>query len=1133
MNIIKRNGTEVEFDIARIIQAVTKANEQTKKTFPNAGTLSKNQILVIAEQVEDAIKNMAYAPQVEEIQSLVITAINRQQAYTVAQLYTEYKFKRDLARHKNTTDDAIFTLIEYQNEEIKQENSNKNPMISPTQRDYIAGEVSKDLTMRVLLPSDVVAEHENGNAHFHDADYFIQKIHNCDLINLEDMLQNGTVISEVQITKPHSLATAANLTCQIITQVSSSQYGGQTFTLSHLAPFVDVSRRKIREEVLRELELLVQPCSADGRKPVQMEMPKGKEEFYEGKEHILGYFHITPASIEGIVEKRLAKEVRAAIQTIQYQLVTMMTTNGQTPFISMFICLDEVPEGQLRDDLAMLTEEVLLQRTKGLPNEKGHWVTTAFPKLLYAMDEDNAYPGSKYYHLTELAAKCISKQMVPDLISVKKMKELKGDVYPCMGCVDGKSVIDYRLDGKRYVESFERAWTRLSFVYDIKFQENGIDLFMDTPGVEIYDCKEKRYVKQFRMIRNAQDSWRRICFTRGRYLDVTDDHPFEIIGKGVIPAMDLEIGDKTYRQTAENVTAAPNDSFNDKMWLLGLISCDGCYDRQMNIALGMDEKDVAGFAESAFKAIGYTAKTEEQHRGRKGDYIEVRVPGSEPLQQWCLSCFEGKRKIKRHIPQFIFNMPYAERMSFLAGMIDADGSVNNSGNTLKIQIGSTNEELALQEMLLAESLGLNAAIYLNHYKKGSGEIRYRVEFNATSDIIKYLTSGKKKSKFKGTHTFYENTALSDGICSVLSITPYTEPKFSYDVTTESEHFTVNGVYSHNCRSFLTPDRFTDSGVGNIANAMNYEPGKHKYYGRFNQGVYTLNLVAIACQSGRDMEKFWEIFDEKLEIAHKALRSRHNRLLGTPSDVAPILWQFGALARLEKGEPIDRLLYDGYSTISLGYAGLYECCMYMTGKSHTNEEAKPFAIKVMQHLNDACSKWKAKENIDYSLYGTPLESTTYKFAKALQKQYGIIKDVTDHNYITNSYHVNVREEIDAFTKLKFEAEFQALSPGGAISYVEVPNMQDNIPAVLTLMQYIYENIMYAELNTKSDYCQACGYDGEIKIIEDKGQKLIWECPNCGNRDQNKMNIARRTCGYIGTQFWNQGRTQEIRDRVLHL
>ncbi len=734
IKVIKRNGAEVDFDVTKIINAVSKANNEVQNPDDK---MTDNQILVVAEQAEKMIRKLGHTPGIEEIQNIVIECINRQQAYTVGTLYTEYRFKRELARKKNSTDDAILSLVEYENEEVKQENSNKNPMIAPTQRDYIAGEVSKDITMRVLLPSEVVERHKSGRAHFHDADYFIQKIHNCDLLNLEDMLQNGTVISGVQITKPHSLLTAANIACQIITQVSSSQYGGQTFTLSHLAPFVDVSRQKFKKEVK-----------------------------LEGEENGIKY---TEKQINAIAESRLKKEIKSAIQAIQYQLVTMMTTNGQTPFVSMFLYLDEVPEGQLRDDLAMLIEEVFEQRIKGLPNEKGQWVTAAFPKLLYCLDEDNTYKGSKYFYLTEMAAKVTAKRMVPDYISAKKMRELKGDVYPCMGC----------------------------------------------------------------------------------------------------------------------------------------------------------------------------------------------------------------------------------------------------------------------------------------------------------------------------------------------------------------------------RSFLTPDRFTDKNVGNIAKAKNYDPKKHKYYGRFNQGVYTLNLPDIACESGGDIDDFWSIFEKELDIAHKALRTRHERLKGTTSDVAPILWQHGALARLEKGEPIDKLLYDGYSTISLGYAGLYECCLYMTGKSHTDDEAKPFAIAVMQKMNDACAKWKAEENIDYSIYGTPIESTTYKFAKALQSKYGIIKDVSDHNYITNSYHVNVREEIDAFKKLKFEAEFQALSPGGCISYVEVPDMQDNIPAVLKVIQFIYENIMYAELNTKSDYCQCCGYDGEIEIKEDESGKLYWKCPNCGNTDQNKMNVARRTCGYIGTQFWNQGRTQEIQERVMHL
>lgn len=733
MNIIKRNGKETTYNGEKIMIAVRKANNEV----PENERLSELQIMVIEEQVRKELESREFTANIEDIQNLVINAIQRQQAYSVATIYTEYRYKRELARRKNTIDDEIMSLIACQNEEIMQENSNKNPIIESTQRDYIAGTVSKDITMRTLLPSDVKKEHEEGSAHFHDADYFLQTIHNCCLVNIEDMLQNNTVISNVLISKPKGILVACNVTTQIIAQVASNQHGGQTFSLAHLAPFVDVSRQRIIQDILNE----------DKETGVVRDIEQ----------------------VKIAAEMRVKKEIKAAIKIIQYQLVTLMTTNGQTPFVSMFMYLNEAPEGRTRDDLALLIEEVLRQRIKGLPNEKGEWVTAAFPKLLYVMDENNAYEGSKYYYLTKMSAECIAGNMVPDIISEKIMLKLKGDVYPCMGC----------------------------------------------------------------------------------------------------------------------------------------------------------------------------------------------------------------------------------------------------------------------------------------------------------------------------------------------------------------------------RSFLTPDRFTDTNIGNIAKAKNYNPDKHKYYGRFNQGVYTINLVDIACASGRDMDKFWKIFDEKMQIAHKALRCRHERLLGTKSDVAPILWQHGALARLNKGETIDELLYNGYSTISLGYAGLYECCMYMTGKSHTDDQAKPFAKQVMLKLNEYCNEWKAKENIDYSIYGTPIESTTYKFAKALRRKYGVIKDVTDHNYITNSYHVNVREKIDAFTKLKFEAEFQELSPGGAISYVEIPNMKNNIDGIIKIMQYIYETIMYAELNTKSDFCHECGYNGEIKIIEDENKKLIWECPNCKNRDQNKMNVARRTCGYIGTQFWNQGRTQEIKDRELHV
>ena len=732
MRVIKRNGAEVEFDIVKIIAAVTKANNVVDEE----ARMTPVQIQRIAESVELSCQSLGRAPTVEEIQDFVEHQIMAHGAFEVAKRYITYRYNRSLVRKSNTTDDKILSLIECNNEEAKQENSNKNPVVNSTQRDYMAGEVSRDLTNRLLLPEDIVKAHEEGIIHFHDTDYYAQHMHNCDLVNLEDMLQNGTVITGTLIERPHSFATACNIATQIVAQVASNQYGGQSISLTHLAPFVDVSRQKIRKQVLAEVEAL-------GVDP-------------------------TEDKITEIVEKRLREEIRRGVQTIQYQVVTLLTTNGQAPFITVFMYLNEARSEQEKRDLAVIIEEMLEQRYQGVKNEQGVWVTPAFPKLIYVLEEDNIHDDSPYYYLTQLAAKCTARRMVPDYISEKKMLELKGDVYPCMGC----------------------------------------------------------------------------------------------------------------------------------------------------------------------------------------------------------------------------------------------------------------------------------------------------------------------------------------------------------------------------RSFLTPDRFTDAGVGNIANAGNYVPGKHKYYGRFNQGVVTINLPDVALSSGGNIEKFWTIFEERVERCPRALRCRHDRLKGTLSDAAPILWQYGACARLKKGEPIDKLLYDGYSTISLGYAGLYECVKYMTGKSHTDPSATPFALSIMQKMNDKCKEWKTAENIDYSLYGTPLESTTYKFAKCLQKRFGVIEGVTDKGYITNSYHVHVTEKIDAFTKLKFEAQFQHLSPGGAISYVEVPNMQQNLEAVLQVMKFIYDNIIYAELNTKSDYCQVCGWDGEIDIVEEGG-KLIWRCPKCGNTDQDKMNVARRTCGYIGTQYWNQGRTQEIKDRVLHL
>ena len=763
---------------------------------------------------------------------------------------------------------------------------------------------------------------------------------------------------------------------------------------------------------------------------------------------------ISKEKVSEIVEKRLLKEIKSGVQTIQYQLLTLMTTNGQTPFVTAFMYLNEVPEGKLRDDLNILIKEVLRQRMEGVKNKQGVWITPAFPKLIYVLDENNISEGTEYWETTVLAAKCTAKRLVPDYISAKVMKELKnGNVYTPMGCVDEKEVIDYKISGKRYVESFVRAWDRLATMFSVELQPNRKDLIINPENVTIWDNEKKSYVAMKHMIKNHSKNWLELTFSNGRILDCTPDHPFET-SNGVVLAKDLTSSDEILIDT--DCVSEGNIYMDDSAARsLGAILCD-------------------------------------------------------------YQCGEDK-----HITSMMFDVNESARLAFLAGMIDVDGCVANDSKTL--QINSTNKELALQQMLLAQSLGMRASIYRNHCDSNNKDnISYIVEFVPTEKLVEYIRSEEKRLNVVNTERS-NSSIMNTNKCTVTGVTERViENKFSYDVTTESEHFTVSGIYSHNCRSFLTVE---DSQLNPY--------GSHKFYGRFNQGVVTINLVDVACSSYGDMDKFWEILDERLELCHRALRLRHERLLGTPSDVAPILWQHGAIARLKEGELIDKLLYNGYSTISLGYAGLCEMCYYMIGETHTSKKGEEFALKVMQRLNDKCNEWKAAENISYSTYGTPMEGATYKFAKNLKKRFGVIPHVTDKNYITNSYHVHVTEKIDAFSKLKFESKFQKLSPGGAISYVEIPNMQHNIEAVLDVMKYIYENIMYAELNTKSDYCQVCGYEGEISIVDGPDGKPIWECPNCGNHNHDKMNTARRVCGYIGNNDFNAGRMEEVKERVLHL
>ena len=763
---------------------------------------------------------------------------------------------------------------------------------------------------------------------------------------------------------------------------------------------------------------------------------------------------ISKEKVSEIVEKRLLKEIKSGVQTIQYQLLTLMTTNGQTPFVTAFMYLNEVPEGRLRDDLNILIKEVLRQRMEGVKNKQGVWITPAFPKLIYVLDENNISEGTEYWETTVLAAKCTAKRLVPDYISAKVMKELKnGNVYTPMGCVDEKEVIDYKISGKRYVESFVRAWDRLATMFSVELQPNRKDLIINPENVTIWDNEKKSYVAMKHMIKNHSKNWLELTFSNGRILDCTPDHPFET-SNGVVLAKDLTSSDEILIDT--DCVSEGNIYMDDSAARsLGAILCD-------------------------------------------------------------YQCGEDK-----HITSMMFDVNESARLAFLAGMIDVDGCVANDSKTL--QINSTNKELALQQMLLAQSLGMRASIYRNHCDSNNKDnISYIVEFVPTEKLVEYIRSEEKRLNVVNTERS-NSSIMNTNKCTVTGVTERViENKFSYDVTTESEHFTVSGIYSHNCRSFLT-----------VEDSQLNPDGSHKFYGRFNQGVVTINLVDVACSSYGDMDKFWEILDERLELCHRALRLRHERLLGTPSDVAPILWQHGAIARLKEGELIDKLLYNGYSTISLGYAGLCEMCYYMIGETHTSKKGEEFALKVMQRLNDKCAEWKAAENISYSTYGTPMEGATYKFAKNLKKRFGVIPHVTDKNYITNSYHVHVTEKIDAFSKLKFESKFQKLSPGGAISYVEIPNMQHNIEAVLDVMKYIYENIMYAELNTKSDYCQVCGYEGEISIVDGPDGKPIWECPNCGNHNHDKMNTARRVCGYIGNNDFNAGRMEEVKERVLHL
>lgn len=1094
VKVIKRDCTEASFQKDKISTAILKAMK-------NGSGIVKPKIAEdIAEEIYDETKERDEIS-ISEIENMVYDKLITKKQRLTAKAYEGYRSIREFQReNENTIDKEIYELLNGTSDYWNNENSNKNPRLNTTQRDYLAGIVSKDAARRYILPPEIVQAHDDGMLHVHDLDYIIQPMHNCCLINLEDMLQNGTLISETMIEKPHSFSTACTITTQIIAQVASSQYGGQSISLAHLAPFVDVSRKKIRKEVAHELYDIAN-------------VVEKSEDLSE--------------IIEKITKERLSKEIEKGIQTIQYQITTLMTTNGQAPFITLFMYLNEAHSQQEKDDLALLIEEELKQSLLGVKNEEGVYVTPAFPKVIYVLQEDNIHEDDKYWYLTELAAKCSMKRLTPDYISEKVMKDMKdGNCYPVMGCVDGKEIVTYKYLGNLHVESFERMWNRLSDNFEIKHQvdDNNPNSYMDLQNVEIYDT-EKGFVNTERIIRNQSTDWLDVHLSNGRRLLCTSDHPFEINNKGVVEANSLIAGDKMLI----NLNQRNNEKivFNkDKAWLLGFMLCDGCYQNNSlfaSIAAEGEDEIEEKFVLTFKTCFNLEVKSILQERGKKGTYKDLIVlsdnnGGIQRVSSYLNEKFGGINKINRHIPSEVFEWNYESKLAFLSGMIDADGYINdNSHSGSIVQIGSTNKELALQQMALAQSLGMPAKIYHNHYtKKNPNAIRYRVEFYATEELLNYIVCDKKCKHYKEV-----SSAHYDTYSEVVEVIPVEKTDYSYDVTTESGHFEVSGIYSHNCRSALTVWKDKDNAP--------------KFYGRFNCGVVTVSLPDIALSSSGSIEEFWKIFDERTELCHKALKIRHMRLRGTPSDVAPILWQYGALARLDKEEKIDKLLFGGYSTLSLGYAGLYECVKYMTGNSITDEGVgEKFGLEVMQALNDKCAQWKAEENIDYSLYGTPLEATTEKFAKKLKDRFGVIEGITDRTYITNSYHVPVFENIDAFEKLRIEAKFQRLSPGGSISYIETPNMEHNIPAVLEVIKFIYDNNMYAELNTKSDYCQKCGWDKEIKLI-DEGNKLIWECPNCGNRDVKTMDITRRTCGYKGTarNGWNQGRLGDIHDRVMHL
>ena len=1100
--IIKRNGNKVPYSPTKIKNAISLANSDIDNIATQA------EINVIYETVKNKVEKLLQEREisVDEINDIVEETMMRYDCYELAKQFIEYRYRHKLIRESNTTDESIFELINGTSEYWNRENSNKNAKLLTTQRDYIAGITSTDIARRFIFPKKSVEAHDQGIIHIHDMDYAAEKQRiNCCLVNLEDMLQNGTVLNGITIEKPHRFITACTIATQIIVAVSASNYGGTTITLTHLAPFVRCSFYRHFKFYIKEVlgEELNSEINEDTR--IDSDLYKQNQTAYN------------------YAVKQVKKEVEDGVQTFNYQVNSMSSTNGQAPFLSVCMYLGETDE--YKDELAMIIEEFLIQRTLGMKNPQGVYITVAFPKLLYVLEKDNIEEGSKYWYLTQLAAKCSAKRLVPDYISEKVMKEYKvnqingeGDAYPCMGCLEGQEVVTYKLNSTVYIESFERMWNRLGKYYEVKTQKNGKDFYMETPDVKIYDQK-KGFVDNLCIIKNHNKNWLRLTFSDGRVITCTPDHPFETKNGRIMLAKDLTGNIEIDVDAESKAVIKEKPAVKTSLaWAYGVMLNGISFNEEIEVPIlnNRDSEVYETFCNIMHNI--FDVKLSINPSLTKNRIITIKYDkegNADDLAENLIELFGGKEKCNRYIPNKFFSWDNISKINVLAGLIDAGAETKDNETIL---LSSLNKELMIQTMILAQSCGMPAKLYAKNKN-------YKIEFVPTPELLRFT----KNRRFKDLKPSVDD--VINKTCHLVKVETFKKEGFSYDVTTTSEHFTVSGLYSHNCRSFLTPDRVKE----NVAKAINWKEGTSKYYGRFNMGVASVNIPAVAVLSKGDLNEFWKLLDNYCELCHDVLKVRIKRLEECTSDIAPILYQYGAFARLDKGESLKPLIYGGYATISLGYAGLYETIKFFTGKSNTEKEGIELQKQIMQFLNDKCNEWKKAENIDYSLYGTPIENTVGKFAKAvhkLDKDFFIKIDGKDRDFVTNSYHVFVEEEIDAFDKLALEGEYQKLSPGGCISYVESADLTSNTEVVLELLKFMYDHTMYAEINTKSDYCQVCGFDKEIEIV-DNNHKLMYRCPNCGNTDDKKMNVARRVCGYISTNIPNQSRLEEIANRYVHI